>query len=82
MKKHIDYIEPFIPWLPMDGAPVNTFVLLTCKSGTLTTPWVYVVGQFTKGYHDRWDDEGNDALMDRGYTPVAWSPLPNPPHFK
>ncbi len=66
-------------WKPIGTAPQNKFILVACPSGYLGVDWVYVVAQFTAGYHDRWDDEANDALMDSGYKPLYWDSLPNEP---
>jgi len=63
----------------MESAPENEFVLVACKSGYVTTPWIFRVAQFTEGYHDRWDNEANDALMDNGDVPEFWTELPDPP---
>jgi len=71
--------EPVISWQPIATAPKNMFILVACKSGYVTIEWIFRVAQFTEGYHDRWDDEGNDALMDSGHVPEFWCMLPNNP---
>lgn len=66
-------------WHPIDTAPSNEFVLVACRSGYLGIEWIVTTAKYTKGYHDRWDDEGNDGLMDRGLKPEYWMELPPPP---
>jgi len=68
-----------VAWKPIRTAPVNTFVLVACRSGYVGIKWIYRVAKFTKGYHDRWDDEGNDALEDDGHRPEWWAHLPIDP---
>lgn len=72
-------LEESNKWLPIDTAPKNKFVLVACKSGYRGLKWVYCAAKYTEGYHDRWDDEASDALMDRGYEPLYWSELPSDP---
>jgi hypothetical protein len=80
-----DFIKPMVEWYPIATAPKNQFILVACHSGYVTTKWDvttrwdYRVAQFTEGYHDRWDDCRNDALMDSGLKPLFWCHLPNEP---
>jgi hypothetical protein len=74
--------ESAIKWKPIDTAPENKFILVACKSGYMGIEWIYRVAQFTSGYIDRWDDEGNVALKDIGHEPLYWTELPNPPEDK
>lgn len=66
-------------WKPIETAPHNKFVLVACESGYTTIDWIYRVAQFTAGWHNRWDDEGGDALKDSGHIPRYWDELPNAP---
>ena len=66
-------------WKPIETAPHNKFVLVACRSGYMTIEWIFRVAQFTEGYHDRWDNEANDALMDSGHDPEYWTELPESP---
>lgn len=73
-KVRSDVPEPHVPrgWFPIRTAPANEFILLLCPAQTINLEYVVMVGRYTKGYHDRWDDEGGDALMDGGYEPIGW----------
>lgn len=66
-------------WQKIETAPKNQFVLLARRAGYVTQEWDYQVGQFTEGYHDRWDTIGNDAFDTQ---PEYWCPLPNAPEWK
>lgn len=68
-----------IEWKPIGTAPVNTFVLVACRSGYTTLDWTFTTAEFTTGYHERWDDEAHDALADSGYVPEYWCDLPGNP---
>lgn len=67
-------------WQPIETAPKDTFVLLAGPSGYTTIETVFATGRMCSDYHKgRWIDHANDDLMDWGFKPTHWMPLPNPP---
>lgn len=70
-----------IDWKPIITAPkAGRFILVACKSGYTSTPWVYRVAHYINGYKLPWRDEANDALSDSGHEPMFWCELPVPPN--
>lgn len=67
-------------WMPVETAPKDKFVLLCGPSGYTTTPLVFTTGIMCSNYHaGRWIDHANDDLVDWGFEPTHWMPLPAPP---
>ena len=67
-------------WMPVETAPKDKFVLLCGPSGYTTTPLVFTTGIMRSNYHaGRWIDHANDDLVDWGFEPTHWMPLPTPP---
>ncbi len=68
------------PWRSVETAPKDRFVLLCGPSGYTTTPLVFTTGIMHSNYHaGRWIDHANDDLVDWGFEPTHWMPLPAPP---
>lgn len=69
--------EPMNEWQPIETAPKDVFLLLRGPSGYTTTPTVYTTGIMRSDYHvGRWIDHANDDLLDWGFEPTHWAPLP------
>ena len=67
-------------WQTIETAPKDKFLLLCGPSGYTTTPWRKVTGIMHSNYHaGRWIDHANDDLVDWGFEPTHWMPLPAPP---
>lgn len=67
-------------WQTIETAPKDKFVLLCGPSGYTTTPLVFTTGIMRSNYHaGRWIDHANDDLVDWGFEPTHWMPLPTPP---
>ena len=67
-------------WQPIETAPKDEFVLLAGPSGYTTIETVFTTGRMCSNYHTgRWIDHANDDLMDWGFSPTHWMPLPKPP---
>ena len=67
-------------WQTIETAPKDKFVLLCGPSGYTTTPLVFTTGIMCSNYHaGRWIDHANDDLVDWGFEPTHWMPLPTPP---
>lgn len=67
-------------WMLIKTAPKDKFVLLCGPSGYTTTPLVFTTGIMRSNYHaGKWIDHANDDLMDWGFEPTHWMPLPAPP---
>ena len=67
-------------WMPVETAPKDKVVLLCGPSGYPTTPLVFTTGIMRSNYRaGRWIDHANDDLVDWGFEPTHWMPLPTPP---
>ena len=67
-------------WMLIETAPKDKFVLLCGPSGYTTTPLVFTTGIMRSNYHaGRWIDHADDDLMDWGFEPTHWMPLPTSP---
>ena len=67
-------------WMLIETAPKDKFVLLCGPSGYTTTPLVFTTGIMRSNYHaGKWIDHANDDLVDWGFEPTHWMPLPTPP---
>lgn len=67
-------------WQTIETAPKDKFVLLCGPSGYTTTPLVFTTGIMRSNYHaGRWIDHANDDLVNWGFEPTHWMPLPAPP---
>lgn len=67
-------------WQPIETAPKDKFVLLAGPSGYTTIKIVHATGRMCSDYHaGRWIDHANDDLMDWGFEPTHWMPLPKAP---
>ena len=68
------------PWRSVETAPKDRFVLLCGPSGYTTTPLVFTTGIMRSNYRaGSWIDHANDDLVDWGFEPTHWMPLPAPP---
>ncbi len=66
-------------WQTIETAPKDKFVLLCGPSGYTTTPLVFTTGIMRSNYHaGRWIDHANDDLVNWGFEPTHWMPLPTP----
>lgn len=67
-------------WQTIETAPKDKFLLLCGPSGYTTTPLVFTTGIMRSNYHaGRWIDHANNDLVDWGFEPTHWTPLPAPP---
>ena len=67
-------------WQTIETAPKDRLVLLCGPSGYTTTPLVFTTGIMRSNYHaGRWIDHANDDLVDWGFEPTHWMPLPTTP---
>ena len=67
-------------WQPIETAPKDEFVLLAGPSGYTTIETIFTTGRMCSDYHaGHWIDHANDDLMDWGFNPTHWMPLPKPP---
>ncbi len=61
------------PWLPIETAPSNTFVLVAGLSGYGSTPLRVEV---CRRVGDDWRNHAHDLFTDGGDEPLYWLPLP------
>lgn len=67
-------------WQPIDTAPKDQFILVSCPSGYTTIPRVSTIAIMHSDYKvGRWVDHANDDLADWGMVPTHWQPRPADP---
>lgn len=68
------------PPRPIETAPKDTFLLLGGPSTYTTIPFIWTTGRMCSDYKaGRWIDHANDDLLDWGFKPTHWMPLPEQP---
>lgn len=66
-------------WRNLSDAPINTYVIVACKSGYIGREWVYLTARQRPESPYTWVNHANNPLSDSGLVPSFWREILDDP---